>query len=207
VAFAAAVGAATVWAGVQYWRADAGLAAAARVDSPAQYRRAADLFAWEPFYSLEAGGRVWRAGLQDGAPSEVRDGRALIERALSRDKTSPLGYADLARLAIARGEPQQGVEQLKRGLEWSPDHPVLQGLWGYAALFAVDQLKDKTLGRELASGLERLPVTTPDGWYWLSEVRRALDDAEGAAQARVEAARLAPKLTPHRYGQRLLAGG
>jgi hypothetical protein len=57
----------------------------------------------------------------------------------------------------------------------------------------------------LAAELEELPASTPDAWYWLSEVRRAGGDAAGAAQARARARELGPKLTAHRYEQRLLA--
>lgn len=202
---AAALLASTIVPGVQFWRADAAFADAARVDAPTRYARAADLFTWEPFYSLEAGGRVWRAGLATDDAAEVDRGRALVARGIDRDPTGPLGYADLARLAIAKGDPEEAVARARLGLRWNPDHPVLQALWGYAALLATSRSNDVELGARLAAGLEALPASTPDAWYWLSEVRRAGGDAAGAAQARARAKELGPKLTAHRYEERLLA--
>jgi tetratricopeptide (TPR) repeat protein len=192
-------------AGAQYWRADKAFADAARIDTPSAYARAADLFTWEPFYTLEAGGKMWREGLAGEDAAAVDQGRALIARGIDRDPTGPMGYADLARLAIAQGDPEEAVEQVRRGLRWNPDHPVLQALWGYAALTTVSQLKDQDLGVRLAADLEELPASTPDAWYWLSEVRRATGDAAGATQARARAKQLGPKLTAHRFEQRLLA--
>ena len=82
---------------------------------------------------------------------------------------------------------------------------MLQGLWGYGALVAQDQLHDPETAARLVSSLEHLPVDTPDGWYWLGRTLEARGDTSGAQAAREIARRLAPRIGVWRYRQRLLA--
>jgi hypothetical protein len=85
-------------------------------------------------------------------------------------------------------------------------HPALEGLWGYAALIAQTQVKDKALASELLAGLQGLPADTPDAWFWISRTLAARGDTAGAAAARARAKELAPALGSWRHGQRLLHG-
>lgn len=194
----------SVVTGVQWYRADRSFAAFARGAPASEAVRAAGLWRWEPFYALEAGSRVWRSGLQDSDAAELTRGRALVERGVALDPTGPLGYADLARLELSRGNAAAAVEHLRRGLRWNPSHPVLQGLWGYSALMTQTSLKDPAEARRLLSALQALPVDTPDGWYWISRTLAARGDASGAVSAREGANKLAPRLGSWRYRQRLL---
>jgi O-antigen ligase len=204
LACAALVAAAVL--GVQWYSADRAFAASARTSSAAGMAKAASVWRWEPFYPLEAGATMWRDGLTAKDEAAVARGRALVEQGIMQDPTGALGYADLARLAIAKGDLQAARGQLAEGLRWNPGHPVLQGLWGYAALVAQTQQKDEALANRLLAGLERLPADSPDAWYWISRVLAARGDTAGAAQARARAKKLAPTLGSWRYGQRLLTG-
>jgi len=51
--------------------------------------------------------------------------------------------------------------------------------------------------------LRRLPLDTPDGWYWVAGVLSARGDDSEAAAALARANALAPKLTAWRYRHRL----
>jgi len=193
---------ATMFAGQRAWRADKAFSDTARTRTWEGAGRATDLAPWEAFYALEAGARRWRSGLEAGDEDEVTQGKALLERGVRADPTAAHGYADLARLAIARGDLEEAVDQLRTGLRWNPHHPVLQGLWAVAAITA--QPDDPEAAAQIATELESLPADTPDAWFWLGEYRRARGDDAGARRAREEAARLAPLLSEHRYEQRLL---
>jgi O-antigen ligase len=191
-----------VWAGQRAWRADRAFTDTAKTQSWEGAARASDLAPWEAFYALEAGARRWRNGLSAGGVAEVARGKAETERGVAADPTGPDGYADLARLALSQGRFDAAVALLRRGLRWNPHQPVLQGLWAVTALSA--QAKDPGGAASIARGLEALPPDTPDAWYWLAAYRREIGDSTGAAKASQEAAQLAPKLTTHRYKQRLL---
>jgi len=147
----AALAAAVVW-GVQWYRADRAFAQSLRVGSPVGTEKAAALWSWEPFYSLEAGAKTWREGLAAQDAAAVARGRALVQQGIERDPTGALGYADLT-LDIAQGRLAAAVDELRAGLRWNPHHPALQGLWGYAALIAQTELKDEALASELLAGL------------------------------------------------------
>jgi hypothetical protein len=195
----------TVVGGVQWYRADRAFAESLRANSTAGLVKAASVWSWEPFYSLQAGAKTWREGLAAQDEAVVARGRALIQGGIAHDPTGALGYADLARLDIAQGRLTEATAELRAGLRWNPHHPVLQGLWGYAALSAQER-KDEPLASELLAGLQDLPADTPDGWFWISRVLGARGDAAGAATARACAAELAPALGAWRYRQRLLQG-
>ncbi len=203
------VGAALVAAvvgGVQWYRADRAFAESLRVGSPADIGKAASMWSWEPFYSLEAGAKTWREGLAAQNAAAVARGRALVQQGIARDPTGALGYADLARLDIAQGRLAEAASELRAGLRWNPHHPVLEGLWGYAALIAQTERNDQALASALLADLQGLPADTPDAWFWISRVLAARGDAAGAAEARARAKELAPSLGSRRYRQRLLQG-
>ena len=197
---------ATSVAGAQWWRADRAFAAFARGGEAAGARRASALWSWEPFYALEAGAALWRDGLAAQDAGQISRGRELVRFGIARDPTGPLGYADLARLDIAQGRLREAVHALRAGLSRNPGHPVLEGLWGFAALLAETRLKDRALAADLLNGLQRLPADAPDAWYWISRVFGARGDAAGAMRARARAKALAPSLGSWRFRQRLLRG-
>ena len=190
--------------GVQWWRADRALARSARDRDTDSAVRAAQLWGLEPFYSLEAGAKTWRQGLSADDSTRVSLGRSLVQRGIARDRTGALGYADLARLDIAQARLREAVTTLREGLTSNPHQPVLQGLWGYAALVAETQVKDGGLAGELLGELRTLPADSPDAWFWISRVLAARGDTAGEAAARARARRLAPLLGSWRYRQRLL---
>ena len=194
----------SIGAGVQWYRADLAFAAFARGASASEGERAAGLWRWEPFYGLQTGAHVWREALANDDDAALARGRDLVERAVALDATGPLGYADLARLELAQGDTEGAAGQLRWSLRWNPSHPVLQGLWGYSALTAQSVLSDPAEARRLLTGLQALPVDTPDGWFWVSKTLKARGDESAAIAARTRARELAPTLGSWRYGQRLL---
>jgi len=56
-------------------------------DDPTVVGKAASLWSWEPFYSLEAGARTWREGLAAQDEAAVARGRALVQQGNARDPT------------------------------------------------------------------------------------------------------------------------
>jgi O-antigen ligase/tetratricopeptide (TPR) repeat protein len=191
-----------LWAGQRAWRADQAFFDTAQTRTWQGAARASELAPWEAFYALEAGARRWRSGLEAADAAAIAQGKAELEKGVAADPTAADGYADLARLAIAQGELEEAVAQLREGLRWHPHQPVLQGLWAVAAVTA--QSEDPQLAGRIARALEQLPPDAPDAWYWLAAYRQASGDAAGAREARDEAARLAPTFTKARYKQRLL---
>ena len=162
-----------------WYRADRAFAQSLRVGSPAGTEKAASLWSWEPFYSLEAGAKTWREGLAAQDAAAVARGRAPVQQGIERDPTGALGYADLARLDSAQGRPAQAVVELRTGLRWNPHHAALRGLWGYAALSAQTPVKDEALASELPAGPQGLPADTPHAGLWISRVPGARGDAAG----------------------------
>jgi tetratricopeptide (TPR) repeat protein len=192
----------TIYVGQRAWRADEAFSDTARTRTWDGAARASALAPWEAFYALEAGARRWRSGLEAGDNAAVQDGKDRLERGVGADPTAADGYADLARLAIARGRFDEAVDQLRAGLRWNPHHPVLQGLWAVAAVTAQRDVPE--VAAKIAKELESVPADTPDAWFWLGEYRQGRGDVAGARRARQEAARLAPWLSERRYEQRLL---
>ena len=191
------------WLGVSWWRADRTFLHAVREDSATEARRAADLWRCEPLYPLQAGVMTWRAGQKHDDAADVAAGRDLLHRGVRLDPTDGLGYADLARLDLTGDDVQAAVGTLRRGLAWNPHHPILQGLWGYAAFVAQSKLQRPDQAASLVADLRRLPLDTPDGWYWVAGVLSARGDDSEAAAALARANALAPKLTAWRYRHRL----
>ncbi len=204
VAVAALAGIAAL--AVQYYRADRQMAAYERTGSVTALEHAAALFSWEPMYPLEAGGRVWRQGLADGDQALVSHGAALLHDGISRDPTGAIGYAELERLAIAQGKQAQVAQPARDGLRWNPGHPVLEGLWAYAAVDVLVHHGSQALARSIADAVAALPPASPDAWHWLAAVRGALGDKAGAAAAAARAEQLAPHISDARYKRRLLSG-
>jgi len=189
--------------GVQWWRAEHALVRAVQTGAVADLQRAADLWPWEPVYLLKAGRAVVGEARQRKDEAAVAGGRALLERGVSRDRTAPDGYADLARLDMSTGAAEAAVGELRKALTWNPHHPTLQGLWAYAALQAQRDVKDERLAARLIEGLTRLPVDTPDGWYWLAQAYAARGQNALARAARERARELGPKLDAAAYRARL----
>ena len=74
--------------------------------------------------------QLWRQGSPTTTAALVDRGSALLDRGIERDPTGPLGYADLARLAIAQGDPRGGgrAGASRPGVE--PRPPRASGLVG-----------------------------------------------------------------------------
>ena len=191
---------------VQYYRADREVGDFQRTGSLAALERAAALFPWEPMYPLEAGGHEWRKGLTSGDPALVARGAALIHDGIARDPTGALGYAELERLAIAQGEQSQVAQPARDGLRWNPGHPVLEGLWAYAAVDVLVDHGSPALARSIIAAVVALPPASPDAWHWIAEARAALGDKAGAAAAAARAEQLAPHISDARYKSRLVSG-
>ena len=189
--------------GVQWWRAEHALVRSAQTGSVTDMQRAADLWPWEPVYLLQAGRAVVGEAQRRQDEAAVAGGRALLQRGVSRDRTAPDGYADLARLDMSAGASEAAVGELRKALAWNPQHPALQGLWAYAALQAQRDLGDERLATRLIEGLTQLPVDTPDGWYWLAQAYDARGQTALAKAARERAHELNPKLDAAAYRARL----
>lgn len=198
-----------VWAvvdGVAFYRADAAFGESMRSSNPGLALRAHRLAPQVPEYAQVAGGLLWRRGVADQDKDLVNTGEAVLLRGLAADPASVTIRAELARLLSATTRPEQAVDQCRQGLVFSPHYPILQGLWGYSALVALQDLQQPELGDRLAGGLEDLPVNSPDGWHWLGKVRTAQGDTGAAAAANAQATELGPELTDADYQRRLETG-
>ena len=190
--------------GARWWSADRALLAAAKdATAVAETRRASDLAPWEPWYALKAGRALIGDAQQRQDAAGIDAGRAYVKRGIAADPTALTGYADLARLDMSMGQPAAAIAELRTATRWNPHIPLLQGLWGYAALQAQRDLKQPGLAKDLADGLSRLPVDTPDGWFWLGQALRAMGDAEGASAALAKAQALMPDLDEAAFKARL----
>jgi predicted Zn-dependent protease len=177
-----------------------------RTGSLTALEHAAALFPWEPMYPLEAGGRLWRAGMTNGDQAQVSRGNDLLRDGISRDPTGAIGYAELERLAIAQGKQAQAAQPARDGLRWNPGHPVLEGLWAYAAVDVLVNHGSQALARSIVDAVVALPPASPDAWHWIAAVRGALGDKAGATAATVRATQIAPHISDARYKRRLLSG-
>jgi predicted Zn-dependent protease len=191
---------------IQYFRADRQMGAYQRNSSVTALEHAAALFPWEPMYPLEAGGHLWRQGVTNSDQAQVSRGAALLHDGISRDPTGGIGYAELERLAIAQGQQAQVAQPARDGLRWNPGHPVLEGLWAYAAVDVLVHHGSPALARSIADAVAALPPASPDAWHWLAAVRGALGDKAGAAVAAAHAKQLAPHISVARYKRRLVSG-
>jgi O-antigen ligase len=190
--------------GARWWSADRALLASVKQGGiVAEARHASDLAPWEPWYALQAGRMTVAEAQRQTHSAALAEGRAFMARGIRDDPTGLGGYADLARLDMSLGKLQDAVGRLRTALRWNPHQPVLQGLWGYAALEAQRDLKDRALAGQLAGGLERLPVDTPDGWFWLGETLGGLGETKAAAAALAKARAMAPGLNASAFKARL----
>ena len=195
--------------GAQYLRADRALAEFARSGSLTTARRAYDLFPREPFYALEAGAATWREAASPGPDGAVeandgtREGEALVRAGIACDPTGPLGYTDLARFHMTTGRFDLITDDVTQGLRWNPHHPVLEGLWAYAAALALSR-SQRAAAAMLHDTLQEADPRSPDAWHWTSAYLTAIGDERGAKEAARKAADAAPRLTDRDYEQRLL---
>ena len=202
--------------GVQLVRADAALDAAvaaagsagratpASLSAADDARRAVDLMPWVPVYSQTAGRMLASTGRAD--PAVLGQAASLLQKSLRLDPTQPGPHVDLAKLALRRGDVPGAMTQIAAGLAADPHHPVLQGLWGYAAVSALKDGHDRTLATSLRDGLAALPGKTADGWYWLAAADVALGDVPAGRTALQQAKGLAPDFTTQTYDDRLRIG-
>lgn len=188
--------------GIGFYRAEVAFGESMRTGDPALAVRAHRLAPKVPEYAQVAGGLLWRRGFSEDRTELVDEGDALLQDGLRVDPTAVAIWAERARLFSATKRPQEAVEACRNGLRYSPHHPILQGLWGNAAVIAAQDLRDPKLGRKIAEELLALPVDSPDGWYWLASAWRVLGDSEAAEKAKAKAAELAPNLTDADYQRR-----
>ena len=190
--------------GARWWSADRALLVATKdVTAVAEVRRASDLAPWEPWYALKAGRALIGDAQQSQDAAALSEGRAYVQRGIAADPTALTGHADLARLDMSLRQPAAAIAELRAAMRWNPHIPLLQGLWGYAALQAQRDLERPGLAKELADGLARLPVDTADGWFWLGQALRAMGDDEGASAALAKARALLPGLDEAAFKARL----
>ena len=197
----------SLYFGVQFYRADVAAYAAAREKSGAQAEKAAELFPYIPRYALQAGAPMWRVGSKQDRPELIQRGEELLRESLRINPSYTPAHVDLTRLYLDEGAVEKAVEVVRSGLEASPNHPVLQALWGYSAYQAVTRQENAPLARNIIRGLEEFGPTTADGWYWLSMAKRAEGDVRGAKEARDKAEELAPGWEEQQYVTRLQGGG
>jgi O-antigen ligase len=167
--------------------------------------RAAQIMPAVDTYNLIA----WNAHLQGaiaaGDDRQVAAGGApYLQRGLADDPSNPQLRVALVRYNLMFSRVQAAADELHTGLRYSPTNALLQGLLGYLAQALAGQPSQRALAIQLADELAALPAKGADGWYWLSVAQTVLDRPAAAAAALEQARRLAPKLTPSAYRQRIL---
>ena len=203
----AAAGVAAVLLGAGLWRADAAYRVAVDESDLAHAEAAAERAPRMSPYQILAGKLALQAAVEAGGDIQrVADGQGRLRRALELDVTDPSPRVDLAKLALQQGDVDEAMAEVRRGLEYSPRHPVLQADRGYAATMAARGELGAADADELRAGLEAYPDKVADAWYWLSLAAAARGDEGAAATAAVEARRLAPDLGPEDYEARLRGG-
>lgn len=208
VGLAVATGAAAVSLGASLWRADAAYRVAVDDGDLAYAERAASQTPRMSRYQILAGKLALQTAVEQGGDARLlADGKDYLGQALELDATDPSPRVDLAKLALQQGDVDAAMTEVRAGLENNPHHPVLQAVWGYAAVLAARGEVGAAQADELRAGLEAYPDKVADAWYWLSLAAAARgDDEAAAAAAAAEARRLAPGLTPHDYEARLRGG-
>lgn len=201
----AATGVAT-WLGASLWRADAAFKTAVDARDRAMAERAADLAPRLSRYQVLAGKLALQEAIETGDEALLSAGRERLLRAVALDATDPSPRVDLAKLALREGQADAALAQIEAGLKANPRHPILQAVWGYAAVMAARGELDEAPAGELRAGLEAYDDKVADAWYWLGVAAAAAGDADAAATATAEARRLAPGLTPDDYEARLTGG-
>jgi len=110
---------------------------------------------------------------------------------------------ELARYHLSFLRIDEAMAELRMGLGWSPDNPVLLGLWGYAARSAALRPGEEELAGDLVGGLEAYRGKSADGWYWLAQALAASGRDARARAALGQAQRLAPEFGRAAYEARL----
>ncbi|NLT36254.1 MAG: O-antigen ligase family protein [Gaiellales bacterium] len=192
--------------GARFYSADTAFAASVRGDGSHRAVEAFHLVPNVPEYAQVAGGSLWREGVADQKEAEVEEGTAILEHGLQADPQGITLYAELARLYVTTGRAEEAAAACRDGLRHSPHYPVLQGLWAYAGLVAVEKPEETEVAVTIAADLRALPVDTPDGWYWLSRLQQALGQTEAAAESAGRSTALSPELTADDYQRRLESG-
>lgn len=208
VALTAAIIAAglSTWLGASLWRADAAYRAALEGRDRAMAEKAADRASRVSRYQVLAGKLALQEAVEAGDQEFLGIGRDRLARALEHDATDPAPRVDLAKLALREGDAAAALAQIEAGLESNPRHPILQAVWGYAALMAARGELDEVQTGGLRAGLEAYDDKVADAWYWLGAAAAEAGDDEAAAAALEEARRLAPGLTAEDYEARLMGG-
>ncbi len=190
-----------VAAGVQLYRADRaeGRSITAK-DQPAAVK-AADIFPWFARYGVVAGTAEWRGGLHDDDPTRISRGEGLLHSVLERDPYNAHASMELARLELSRDRPAAAAAIAKQALARTPHHPVLEGLWGFAA--AILARGGNEAAHATIAELQAYGPQTSDGWQWLGVALAASGDARGSREAIDHARSLAPALDEEAYKKRL----
>lgn len=208
VAVAAVVAAtgAAVYLGAGLWRADTAYRVAVDEGDLGMAEAAADRAPRVTRYQVLAGKLALQQAVDAGDAGLLGAGRDHLRRALELDPTDPAPRVDLAKLALREGDAAAALAEVKAGLEHNPHHPVLQAVWGYAAVMAASGEIDEGRDGDLRAGLEAYPGKVADAWYWLGVAAATAGDEAAAADAAAEARRLAPGLSPEDYEARLSGG-
>jgi O-antigen ligase len=206
VAVVVAATGAAVYLGAGLWRADAAYRVAVDEGDLGMAEAAADRAPRVTRYQVLAGKLALQEAVDAGDAGLLGAGRDRLRRALAVDPTDPAPRVDLAKVALREGDAAAALAEVKTGLEHNPHHPVLQAVWGYAAVMAASGEIDEGREGELRVGLEAYPGKVADAWYWLGVAAATAGDEEAAAAAADEARRLAPGLSPEDYEARLSGG-
>lgn len=184
------------------YSADLALRRAVVDDDRSAALRAAHSLPQVPVYGLVAGAMTVRAATTGMQQPLFEQGERLLRSSLSADPSAPATRIELVRYYLSFKQIGRAMDEVRAGLEWSPDNPVLQGLWGYAARSAAASGRGAQ-AEELVQELQAYPDKSADGWYWLSVALRALSKKAQAKRALAEAERRAPELDPAAYEARL----
>lgn len=202
------------WQTAALWRADAKLLDYDRSGDTAMAREAADLAPRWPYYSLLAGFGTWREGLANQDKSLVNEGEKYLRESLSSDPFLVQARLELSRLYLATTREDQAAGELRAALDVNRHHPIAQGLLGYLAYVAASGdgggipagASGSTFAQALLAELEKVPVDSADGWYWIARTREVLGDVEGAGLADQKASAIDPSLSAAQYKDRVSGG-
>lgn len=165
--------------------------------------RAAELFPWFSRYAIVAGSALWRDGVHNDATAQVSQGELLLRSVLRRDPYNAQASMELARLNLSVERPVEAAAIVKDGLARTPHHPVLEGLWGFAAATVARNATGSQAARDMIADLQSYGPKTADGWQWLGVALATVGDTQGSIVARDRAKSLAPDLDADAYKKRI----